>query len=341
MIALDLEGLAVSAGSACSSGKVSASHVIKAMGFSDAAARSAIRVSFGWATTAADLDQFTDVWSRLLARSRTVRREPVAAELEAMAVTTTLEKVKSLEAEKYKYGFVTDIESDKAPKGLSEETVRYISAKKGEPAWLLDWRLEAYRRWRAMTEPTWARVHYPRIDFDDAYYYSAPKGQKDRPQSLDEVSPELLRTYEKLGIPLSEQKILAGVAVDAVFDSVSVATTFRAKLAEVGVIFCPISEAVREHPELVRKYLGSVVPPTDNFYATLNSAVYFRRSFVYIPPGVRCPKELSTYFRINERNTGRSSARSSSPTRALTSPISRAARRRCATKTSSTPRSSS
>jgi Fe-S cluster assembly protein SufB len=221
-----------------------------------------------------------------------------------MAAQDTLEKVKGLEAQKYKYGFVTEIESEKAPKGLSQDTVRYISAKKGEPEWLLAWRLEAYRRWRAMTEPTWARVHYPRIDFEDAYYYSAPKGLKDRPQSLDEVSPELLRTYEKLGIPLSEQKFLAGVAVDAVFDSVSVATTFKAKLAEAGVVFCPISEAVHTHGPLVQKYLGSVVPQTDNFYATLNSAVFSDGSFVYIPPGVRCPMELSTYFRINEKNTG-------------------------------------
>ncbi len=221
-----------------------------------------------------------------------------------MADVNTLEKVQSLETQKYKYGFVTDIESEKPQKGLSEEIVRYISGKKGEPEWLLDWRLEAYRRWRQMKEPAWARVHYPPIDFEDAYYYSAPKGQKDRPQSLEEVSPELLRTYEKLGIPLNEQKMLAGVAVDAVFDSVSVATTFKAKLAEAGVIFCPISEAVRDHPELVKKYLGSVVPPSDNFYATLNSAVYSDGSFVYIPPGVRCPMELSTYFRINERNTG-------------------------------------
>ena len=216
----------------------------------------------------------------------------------------TIEKVRSLESQKYKYGFVTEIESEKAPKGLSEDTVRYISGKKGEPEWLLNWRLEAFRRWREMSEPTWAHVHYPPIDFEDAYYYSAPKGQKDRPQSLEEVDPELLRTYEKLGIPLNEQKFLAGVAVDAVFDSVSVATTFRAKLAESGVIFCPLSEAVHSHGDLVRKYLGSVVPPTDNFYATLNSAVFSDGSFVYIPPGVRCPMELSTYFRINERNTG-------------------------------------
>jgi Fe-S cluster assembly protein SufB len=220
------------------------------------------------------------------------------------AVKETVRDVAALEAQRYKYGFVTDIESEKAPKGLTEDTVRFISAKKGEPLWLLDWRLEAYRRWRAMAEPKWARVHYPPIDFEDAYYYSAPKGQKDRPQSLGEVDPELLRTYEKLGIPLSEQKFLAGVAVDAVFDSVSVATTFKAKLAEAGVVFSPLSEAVHTHGEIVRKYLGSVVPPTDNFYATLNSAVFSDGSFVYIPPGVRCPMELSTYFRINEKNTG-------------------------------------
>ncbi|MFZ1991895.1 MAG: Fe-S cluster assembly protein SufB [Alphaproteobacteria bacterium] len=218
------------------------------------------------------------------------------------AVKETVRDVAALE--RYKYGFVTDIESDMAPKGLSEETVRFISAKKGEPEWMLEWRLSAFRRWQQMAEPKWARVHYPPIDFQDAYYYAAPKGTKDGPQSLDEVDPQLLETYKKLGIPLSEQKLLAGVAVDAVFDSVSVATTFRAKLAEVGVIFMPISEAVHQHPELVKKYLGSVVPITDNYYATLNSAVFSDGSFVYIPKGTRCPMELSTYFRINERNTG-------------------------------------
>jgi Fe-S cluster assembly protein SufB len=206
--------------------------------------------------------------------------------------------------QKYKYGFVTDIESDFAPKGLSEEIVRFISKKKNEPAWMLELRLVAFRRWRTMTEPNWARVHYPPIDFQDAYYYAAPKVKIDAPTSLDEVDPELLKTYEKLGIPLSEQKMLTGVAVDAVFDSVSVATTFKAKLEEVGVIFCPISEALQKHPDLVRKYLGSVVPDTDNFYATLNAAVFSDGSFVYIPEGVRCPMELSTYFRINASNTG-------------------------------------
>lgn len=219
------------------------------------------------------------------------------------AVQETIEAVGGLQTEKYKYGFVTDIESDRAPKGLSEDTVRYISEKKGEPAWLLDWRLEAFRRWKEMTEPKWAMVSYPEIDFQDAYYYSAPR-QKPKLESLDEVDPELLKTYEKLGIPLSEQKLLANVAVDAVFDSVSVVTTFKEKLAEAGVIFCSFSEAVREHGELVRKYLGSVVPSSDNFYATLNAAVFSDGSFVYIPPGVRCPMELSTYFRINAAETG-------------------------------------
>jgi len=217
------------------------------------------------------------------------------------AVRETIKTVN--EVEKYKYGFFTDIESEKAPLGLTEETVRFISAKKEEPEWLLEWRLDAFRRWLTMTEPAWAKVSYPPIDFQDAYYYAAPK-QKVRPKSLDEVDPKLLETYEKLGIPLTEQKMLAGVAVDAVFDSVSVVTTFKEKLAEVGVIFCPMSEAVKNHPDLVRKYLGSVVPTTDNFYATLNSAVFSEGSFVYIPEGVRCPMELSTYFRINEAQTG-------------------------------------
>ncbi len=220
----------------------------------------------------------------------------------------TVARVESIDVDAYKYGFSTDIESEKAPKGLNEDIVRFISAKKSEPQWLTDWRLEAYRRWLTMTEPRWARVHYPRIDFQDLYYYSAPKSTPG-PKSLDDVDPELLRTYEKLGIPLREQEILAGVetrrvAVDAVFDSVSVATTFKAELAKAGVIFCPISEAVQTHPELVRKYLGSVVPATDNFYATLNSAVFSDGSFVYVPKGVRCPMELSTYFRINEQKTG-------------------------------------
>jgi Fe-S cluster assembly protein SufB len=224
------------------------------------------------------------------------------------AVLDTLETVKSVDVDAYKYGFVTDIESDKAPKGLSEDTVRFISAKKNEPSWLTEWRLDAYRRWLTMEEPDWARVEYPKIDYQDLYYYSAPKSMSG-PKSLDEVDPELLRTYEKLGIPLREQAVLAGVqgarvAVDAVFDSVSVATTFRDELAKSGVIFCPISEAVHSHPELVKKYLGSVVPVTDNYFASLNSAVFSDGSFVYIPPGVRCPMELSTYFRINEQNTG-------------------------------------
>jgi Fe-S cluster assembly protein SufB len=224
------------------------------------------------------------------------------------AVQETVDRVRSIDVSEYKYGFVSDIESDKAPKGLSEDIVRFISAKKGEPEWLLQWRLEAYRRWLTMDEPQWARVEHPPIDYQDLYYFSAPKSTPG-PKSLDEVDPELLRTYAKLGIPLIEQEILAGVerprvAVDAVFDSVSVATTFKAELAKVGVIFCSFSEAVHTHPELVRKYLGSVVPSSDNFYATLNSAVFSDGSFVYVPPGVRCPMELSTYFRINEKNTG-------------------------------------
>ena len=219
------------------------------------------------------------------------------------AVRETVESVDQVAGEKYKYGFTTDIESERAPIGLSEDTIRFISAKKEEPEWMLQWRLDAYRRWLTMDEPKWAKVSYPPIDFQDTYYYAAPK-QKAKLESLDEVDPKLLETYKKLGIPLVEQQILAGVAVDAVFDSVSVATTFKTKLAEVGVIFCPFSEAVREHPELVRKYLGSVVPSSDNFYATLNSAVFSDGSFVYIPPGVRCPMELSTYFRINEKQTG-------------------------------------
>ena len=207
----------------------------------------------------------------------------------------------------YKYGFVTDIESDVAPVGLSEDTIRFISAKKSEPAWLLEWRLQAFRHWLTMAEPDWAKVSYPKIDYQAASYYAAPK-QKINPKSLDEVDPELLRTYEKLGIPLREQEVLAGVspriAVDAVFDSVSVATTYKKNLEEKGIIFCPISEAVQTHPELVKKYLGSVVPVADNFFAALNSAVFTDGSFVFIPKGVRCPMELSTYFRINAENTG-------------------------------------
>ncbi len=220
------------------------------------------------------------------------------------ATKETVQQVGDSAGEKYKYGFVTDIETEDFPKGLNEDIIALISARKEEPDWLLQWRLKAYRRWIAMEEPHWAKVSYPPIDFQDLYYYSAPKRKKDGPKSLDEVDPELLRTYEKLGIPLAEQEYLAGVAVDAVFDSVSVATTYKKKLEEVGVIFCPISEAVKNHPDLVQKYMGSVVPTGDNFYAALNSAVFTDGSFVYVPPGVRCPMELSTYFRINAQNTG-------------------------------------
>jgi Fe-S cluster assembly protein SufB len=228
----------------------------------------------------------------------------------------TVDAVRSVGG-RYKYGFSTDVDTEFAPKGLNEDIVRLISQKNGEPAWLTEWRLGAYRRWLTLEEPTWAMVRYPKIDFQDAYYYARPRSMEVRPKSLDEVDPALLATYEKLGIPLKEQMILAGVegaeaapaegrkvAVDAVFDSVSVGTTFKAELARAGVIFCAISEAVREHPELVKKYLGSVVPVTDNFYATLNAAVFSDGSFVYVPPGVRCPMELSTYFRINAENTG-------------------------------------
>ncbi|MBM09527.1 MAG: Fe-S cluster assembly protein SufB [Magnetovibrio sp.] len=220
------------------------------------------------------------------------------------AITNTVAQVREMTEEKYKYGFVTHIETETAPKGLNEDIIRFISAKKSEPGWLLDWRLKAYRYWLNMSEPRWQKPQFPEIDYQDAYYYSAPKSMSDKPKSLDEVDPELLKTYEKLGIPLHEQEVLAGVAVDAVFDSVSVATTFKAKLEEVGVIFCPISEAVQRCPDLVKKYLGSVVPYTDNKHATLNSAVFTDGSFVYVPKGIRCPMELSTYFRINAENTG-------------------------------------
>jgi len=216
----------------------------------------------------------------------------------------TADRVKELEVDKYKYGFVTNIEMETAPKGLNEDIIRFISAKKEEPDWLLQWRLKAYRHWLTMDEPDWAKVGYDKIDYQDLHYYAAPKNI-DRPKSLDEVDPELLKTYEKLGIPLKEQELLSGVvAVDAVFDSVSVATTYKAKLTEMGVIFCSISEAVREYPELVEKYIGSVVPYSDNYFATLNSAVFTDGSFVYVPKGLRCPMELSTYFRINAENTG-------------------------------------
>jgi Fe-S cluster assembly protein SufB len=235
------------------------------------------------------------------------------------AVQETVEQVRRIDVDQYKYGFETVIESEKAPKGLNEDIVRFISAKKSEPEWMLAWRLDAYRRWLTMREPAWARVSYGPIDYQDIYYYAAPK-KKDGPRSLDEIDPAILATYEKLGIPLREREALLGiqkpegedeggngyrrVAVDAVFDSVSVATTFKDELAKVGVLFMPISEALQKHPELVRKYLGTVVPVSDNFFATLNSAVFSDGSFVYVPPGVRCPMELSTYFRINERNTG-------------------------------------
>ncbi|WP_342362693.1 Fe-S cluster assembly protein SufB [Terrarubrum flagellatum] len=224
------------------------------------------------------------------------------------AVKETVDQVLAIDVDQYKWGFSTDVEMEKAPKGLSEDIVRLISSKKSEPQWMLDWRLDAYRRWRTLQEPTWSRVHYPPIDYQETYYYAAPKSNP-APKSIDEIDPEILKTYEKLGIPLREVEILEGVqerkvAVDAVFDSVSVATTFKEELAKAGVIFCPISEAIHNHPELVQKYLGTVVPVTDNFFATLNSAVFSDGSFVYVPPGVKCPMELSTYFRINERNTG-------------------------------------
>ncbi|HYE52347.1 MAG TPA: Fe-S cluster assembly protein SufB, partial [Azospirillaceae bacterium] len=228
------------------------------------------------------------------------------------ATEQTVEQVRAVTEQKYKYGFFTDIESELAPKGLNEDIVRFISAKKGEPEWLLEWRLKAFRHWLTMEEPSWGMLKYPPIDYQDAHYYAAPK-VKAGPKSLDEVDPELLKTYEKLGIPLKEQAILAGVegagempaiAVDAVFDSVSVATTFKKKLEEKGIIFCSISEAIKEHADLVRQYLGSVVPYSDNYFATLNSAVFTDGSFVYIPKGVRCPMELSTYFRINASKTG-------------------------------------
>jgi len=238
---------------------------------------------------------------------KTIAKDAIAKEsIEA----GTVEGVAALEADKYKYGFESDIEQEFAPKGLNEDIVRFISAKKNEPDWMLQWRLDAYARWLTMEEPTWAMVDYPDIDYQDAYYYAAPKSDKDGPKSLDEVDPDLLEVYKKLGIPLKEQEVLAGVqgaprvAVDAIFDSVSVVTTFKEELAKVGVIFCPLSEAIKDHPELVKKYLGTVVPPTDNFFATLNTAVFSEGSFVYIPPGVRCPMELSTYFRMNAQGTG-------------------------------------
>ena len=219
-------------------------------------------------------------------------------------MSTETQKIQDLANQEYKYGFYTDVETDSAPPGLNEDIIRLISNKKEEPEFMLEWRLKAYKHWLTMTEPKWPNVQYPPIDYQSIVYYSAPKSKEDGPQSLDDVDPELLETYKKLGIPLEEQELLAGVAVDAVFDSVSVATTYKEKLGELGIIFCPFSEAVKEHPDLVKKYLGSVVPHTDNFFASLNSAVFTDGSFVYIPEGVRCPMELSTYFRINARNTG-------------------------------------
>jgi len=218
-------------------------------------------------------------------------------------MTTSTETIEQLASQEYKFGFVTDIEQEIIPKGLDEDVVRLISSKKDEPEWLLEWRLKAFRNWQKMEEPTWPNVHYPQIDYQDLHYYAAPKN-KVAPKSLEEIDPELLRTYERLGIPLKEQEMLAGIAVDAVFDSVSVATTFKGKLKEMGIIFLSFSEAVHQYPDLVRKYLGSVVPPGDNFFAALNSAVFSDGSFVYVPKGVRCPMELSTYFRINAMNTG-------------------------------------
>jgi Fe-S cluster assembly protein SufB len=238
--------------------------------------------------------------------------KPVIEDIREGVDRETIETVRAMSG-KYKYGWETDIETEFAPKGLSEDIVRLISEKNGEPEWMLDWRLAAYRRWLQMEEPRWAMLHYPEIDYQDQYYYAKPKGFDNKPKSLDEVDPKLLATYAKLGIPLKEQAILAGVeapegerrvAVDAVFDSVSVGTTFKEELKKAGVIFCPISEAIRDYPDLVQKYLGSVVPQSDNFFATLNSAVFSDGSFVYIPPGTRCPMELSTYFRINAENTG-------------------------------------
>jgi Fe-S cluster assembly protein SufB len=219
-------------------------------------------------------------------------------------MSTETDELQKLAEEEYKYGFVTDIEAEALPPGLSEDVIRLISSKKREPEWMLEWRLKAYRQWLKMVEPDWAFVTYPKIDYQDIVYYSAPKSKADGPKSLEDVDPELLETYKKLGIPLEEQEILAGVAVDAVFDSVSVATTFREKLGQEGIIFCSMSEALQEHPDLVRKYLGSVVPYSDNFFAALNSAVFSDGSFCYIPKGVRCPMELSTYFRINAAKTG-------------------------------------
>jgi Fe-S cluster assembly protein SufB len=219
-------------------------------------------------------------------------------------VSTSANTIETFANQEYKWGFVTEIDADTVPPGLNEDVIRLISKKKNEPQFMLDWRLKAYRHWLTMQEPTWANIHYPPIDYQAISYYAAPKTNIDRPKSLDDVDPELLRTYEKLGIPLQERELLAGVAVDAVFDSVSVATTFKEKLGEMGIIFGSFSEAVQEHPDLIKKYLGTVVPSSDNFFAALNSAVFSDGSFCYVPKGVRCPMELSTYFRINAKNTG-------------------------------------
>jgi len=216
----------------------------------------------------------------------------------------TLNNIKKISSEKYKDGFVTDLESERPQKGLSEEIIKFISNKKNEPEWMLNWRLKAYEVWKNMKEPDWSELNYDKIDYQDIYYFSAPKGFESKPKSLDEIDPKLIETYNKLGIPLKEQKILAGVAVDAVFDSVSVATTYREKLSKLGIIFCPISEAINKHPDLIKKYLGTVIPTTDHYFAALNSAVFTDGSFVYVPEGVKCPMELSTYFRINAEETG-------------------------------------
>ena len=216
----------------------------------------------------------------------------------------TIETLDTYSQNKYKYGFVTPIDSERPKKGLSEDTIKYISSKKNEPEWMLKWRLSSYNRWKSMREPEWANIKYPKIDYQNIYYFSAPKGFDKKPKNLSEVDPKLLETYNKLGIPLEEQKILAGVAVDAVFDSVSVATTYKGELEKLGIIFCSISEAIHKYPDLVKKYLGSVIPPGDHFFSALNSAVFTDGSFVYVPENVKCPMELSTYFRINAEETG-------------------------------------
>ena len=216
----------------------------------------------------------------------------------------TLEQISSFNGDKYKYGFVTEIESDRPPKGLSEDIIKFISYKKNEPKWMLEWRLKAFEKWKKMKEPNWANINFQKINYQDIYYYASPKGFEKKPKSLDEIDPKLVDTYNKLGIPLEEQKVLAGVAVDAVFDSVSIATTYKDELEKLGIVFCSISEAIQSHPRLVKKYLGSVIPPGDHFFAALNSAVFTDGTFVYVPKGVHCPMELSTYFRINAENTG-------------------------------------